>query len=282
MVISRSNLSSHLEGEIVSGRLQPGTKLPSERQLSEQSGLSRPVIREVVRTLSERGLVEVFPGRGAFVRTVQATDASDRLDSILRRRQPTPRHLVAAREMLECTAVRMAASHASPEDIARIENATAGFDRAADLVARVHYDWLFHAAIAQATDNPVIETMFNSIATMTVELMLRSVGDPGVVSEAIPLHRAIAEAIVAGDGDRAEQSMRTHLNVAASHYGDDFDRSVESVARREISRLVNPDVSLEDLLSAATDGPIGPAHRIERIARNHDWATVVGAAENGS
>lgn len=282
MVISRSSLSSHLEGEIVSGRLQSGTKLPSERQLSEQSGLSRPVIREVVRTLTERGLVEVFPGRGAFVRTVQAADASDRLDSILRRRQPTPRHLVAAREMLECTAVRMAASKASPDDIGRIETAMAGYDGASDLVARVHYDWLFHASIARATDNPVIETMFNSIATMTVELMLRSVGDPEVVSEAIPLHRAIAEALVAGDGDRAEESMRTHLNVATSHYGDDFDRSVESVARREVSRLINPDVSLEDLLSVATDGPIGSAHRIGRITRDNDRSMVVGVVEGDS
>ena len=223
VVISRARLSSHLEGEIVSGRLQPGTKLPSERQLSEQSGLSRPVIREVVRTLTERGLVEVFPGRGAFVRSSQAADASDRLDSILRRRQPTPRHLVAAREMLECTSVRIAADKVTQDDIRRIETAMAGFDQAPDLIARVHQDWMFHASIARATDNPVIETMFNSIATMTVELMLRSVSDPEVVSEAIPLHRAIASAIVAGDADRAERTMRTHLNVAASHYGDDFD-----------------------------------------------------------
>jgi len=66
--VTRDELTRELENDIVSGRQGVGSKLPSERQLADRFGVSRPVVREALRTLVERRLVEIHPGRGAFVR----------------------------------------------------------------------------------------------------------------------------------------------------------------------------------------------------------------------
>src|SRR6478752_5931237 len=102
--MTRATLSAALEANIVSGRLAAGEKLPSERQLAVHYGVSRPIVREALRTLVERDLVVIRPGRGSYVRDARAFAAAGRLDALYRRSQATPRDLVEARMMLECTA----------------------------------------------------------------------------------------------------------------------------------------------------------------------------------
>jgi GntR family transcriptional regulator, transcriptional repressor for pyruvate dehydrogenase complex len=250
MVMTRATLSTSLETQIVSGRLAAGEKLPSERQLAEQYGVSRPIVREALRSLVERDLVEIKPGRGSYVRDARPTAAAGRLDALYRRSQATPRDLVEARTMLECTAADLAAQRASPADLAAIERALAAFDRSSGILEQARYDMAFHLAVARAARNPVIETMFGSITALTVELMLRSLSDPDVTRLSVPYHLQIYEGIRDHDPVRARTAMARHLAVATSHYGDDYDRSIESVARRELERLLAPGVTLDDLLAA--------------------------------
>lgn len=250
VAMSRDALAAHLETEIVGGALPAGAKLPSERRLAERYGVSRPIVREALRSLVERNLVEIQPARGAFVRHVRATDAAGHLDALYRRSQATPRDLVEARTMLECTAVELAAQRATPEDLDAVARALAEFDRSATIVEQARYDMAFHLAIARAAHNPVIETMFGSITALTVELMLRSLGDPAVARVSVPIHREISQALRNRDTARARAAMARHLAVASSHYGEDYDRSIESVARRELERLLAPGVTLDDLLAA--------------------------------
>ena len=251
-LLSRADLAAHLEDEILAGRLGAGTKLPSERQLADRFGVSRPVVREALRGLVERDLVEVRPGRGTYVRHARSTDAADRLGALYRRHQATPRHLVEARTMLESTAAALAAERATQEQVAAIERALVRFDSATGLIDQARFDLGFHLAIARAAGNPVIETMFGSITGLSVELMLRSLGDPAVARTAVPLHWAILDAIRHRDAERARAEMVGHLSVAASLYGDDYDRNLESVAQRELERLLAPSVTLDDLLAATT------------------------------
>ncbi len=255
VALTRAGLSAHLEEEILAGRLEAGTKLPSERQLADQYGVSRPVVREALRSLVEWDLVEVQPGRGAYVRRAQATDAAHRLDALLRRHQATPRDLVEARTMLECTAASLAAARAGMADLGAMESALTRFDDARGIVEQARYDLVFHLAIARAARNPVIETLFGSITGLTIEMMLRSLGDPAVTGSSVPYHRQIRDAIADGDGDRASALMARHLAVAAEMYGEDYERGLESVARRELERLLSPGVTLDDLLLVtASDG----------------------------
>ncbi|MGH2533618.1 MAG: FadR/GntR family transcriptional regulator [Thermomicrobiales bacterium] len=247
--VSRDTLAAHLERRIMAGELTAGEKLPSERQLSERYGVSRPVVREALRSLVERQLVEVQPGRGAFVRRARLSDAAGRLEAVFRRTQATARDVVEARTMLECTAASLAAQRATPADLAALETALDQFDRATDIIEQARCDLTFHLGIVRAARNPVVETMFGSITGLAVELMLRSLGDWDVASVSLPYHRQIADAIRARDPRQARSLMEAHLAVAATLYGEDYERSIESIARREVQRLFPPGVTLDDLLA---------------------------------
>lgn len=258
--VSRASLATYLEARIVTGDLPAGSKLPSERQLADRHGVSRPIVREALRMLAERNLVEVMPGRGSFVRGVRASDPAEFLDTHYRRSQATPRDLVEARMMLESTTAAQAAERATATDLDAINEAIEGFERSAGILQQVRFDLAFHVAIAAAACNPVVETMFGSIARLTTELMLRSLSDPAVTDVSVPFHRRIAEGIAAHDPERARSAMVEHLSVATRLYGDDYDRSIESVARRELSRLPVPDVTLDDLLAVAGERATGRTH----------------------
>jgi GntR family transcriptional repressor for pyruvate dehydrogenase complex len=248
--LNPSRLAEYLENQIISGEVREGEKLPSERGLSKRFGVSRPVVREALQSLVGRNLVHVIPGRGAYVRRARLTDAARPMDLLLRRWQATPRDLVEARKMIECKAAFLAASRAEREDLEAMEQALVGFDRSSDLLEKTRYDITFHTSIVRAARNPVIETMFSSITNLIVELMLRSLSDPNVSRVGIPYHREIYEATRDGDAEQARTAMDGHLLVAERLYGEDYDRSLGMLARRELTRLLGPDAMTEDLLVA--------------------------------
>ena len=258
-IATRAGLAAALEAAILGGRLAPGAKLPSEREMAERHRVSRPAVREAIRGLVERDLIEVVPGRGAFVRHARTSDAAGRMDALLRRRQPTPRHLVEARLMLEGTAAALAAERAGAADLAAIAAALDAFDAAAGLLDQVRHDLAFHLAVARAAHNPVVETMFGAVAGLTAELMLRSLADPLTTPDSLPYHRAVFDAIRGNDPALARAAMTDHLKVAARTYGADFDRSLDSVARREVARLLDPGMDLDALLAVLpAEGDDGP------------------------
>jgi GntR family transcriptional regulator, transcriptional repressor for pyruvate dehydrogenase complex len=263
--MTRDQLLSTLTEEVVSGRLAAGARLPSERQLTERSGLSRPVIREVLRGLEERGLVQIEPGRGTFVRELSAFNGARPMSVAYRRSLATPSDLVAARLVLEQAAAEGAATHATDEDIAALRQALESFDAADDVVTKARYDIAFHALVARAAHNPVLEIMFASIAVLVFELMLRSLSDPTVSRAGIPFHGEIVDAIAARDGKRAKQAMTGHLEVARKLYGRDLDRSLDQLARRELERSPDPWTSLEPILEDTLRTTLGPGSRSAQL-----------------
>lgn len=247
--ISSLGLLHQLEEEILSGRLPAGTKLPSERQLAERHGVSRPTVREVLRTLAERNLVEISPGRGSFVRSEWGVVSSAALGLAYRRRNITPHQVVEARVMLERTAARLAAERAEPQELALLEGILERLEESDDRIEQVRLDLAFHYGLARASHNPVIEGLFGSLAGLATELMLRSVGDAEVRSRSHPFHRVIFEAVRDGRGDAAAAAVTDHLNVAETTYGNDYDRSLNAMAHRALEHLLGPGASLEDVLA---------------------------------
>lgn len=246
------DLSVHdwIEQRIINGELGVGDKLPSERQLAEMFGVSRPVIRESLRSLSAKNLVVIQPGRGAFVRSASTTDAAHGLGMLFRRYQISARDFIEARTMIEGTSAALAAERHERSDLHAMESAIAQFDRASGIIEQARADMAFHLAVARAARNPMIETMLGSITSLIVELMLRSLGDPNLATVSIPYHRVIFTAIRDGDAEKSRTAMVDHLAVASTHYGEDYDRNLESVARRELTRLFSPGFTLDDLLDA--------------------------------
>ncbi|MBF6605988.1 MAG: FadR family transcriptional regulator [Chloroflexi bacterium] len=240
-------IADDLADEILSGRLGAGEKLSSERQLALHYEASRPIVREALRTLVERGLVEVVAARGTFVRSDPDMSQLRPLDLHYRRRGTTARQLSEARSMLEQEAVALAAERADAADIARLEGALERVEHSRTPLDRVRYDLGFHLALVAASHNPVIEAMFASIASLAVELMVRSVGDPEVVRRSEPFHRIAFEAVRRRDAAAARAAIHAHLRVASETYGLDFDRSLDTTAARAL-RMVGSAAGLDEFV----------------------------------
>jgi GntR family transcriptional repressor for pyruvate dehydrogenase complex len=264
-MLTRSEVASQLEAEVLSGGLEPGAKLPSERELALRLGVSRPLVREALRSLVERGLVEISPGRGTFVTAGTSASAARPLGSHYLRQKVTPYHLIEVRTIIEPAAARLAAERATDAEIAALGHAVEQVGTVESVLDRARWDITLHALVARMSHNPVIETTFESIATLVFELMLRSHSDPKVMAVTTPFHEAVYAAIRDRDPDRAYEAMRGHHESGRQFYGKDLELSLDLVARRELERLLGPTASLDQIIrdalasSAAADGALAKA-----------------------
>jgi GntR family transcriptional repressor for pyruvate dehydrogenase complex len=257
-------VAAQIEERFVAGR-PAGTKLPGERDLAQQVGVSRPILREALRSLAERGLIHVSPGRGAFTRVPGTADLARPLDSLFRRQQATPRQLVEARLMLECETATLAAERAVPGELRRMRAVLEQLDQASGPLEKAGFDITFHTLLARAAHNPVIEAMFASITPLTYELMVRSLADPMVSTEGAPLHYDLLQALEHRDQMKARAVMHQHLSLALERYGEDLDRSIDLVVRRELSKITGRPTSIDEFLGI-----------VERLATAADQGGLPG------
>ncbi len=251
---SRSDLVSALADQIGRGDFQTGSLLPSERLLAEEYGLSRSMVREALRTLSERRLIDIIPGRGSVVRQATVSDAVEQLIKIFDHGRVTPRILIEARAMIETTAAGSAALRATAEEIDTIARARRACDAASSLLERVSWDLAFHLAIVRAAGNPLVEMMFRAIQPYIVEILLRSLTDTEVTHQGLAFHERIATAIAERDSDAATAEMQHHLTLGLTLFGSDTDRNLNLVARDALESLVTDTVTFEDLMRLTHEG----------------------------
>ncbi|WP_433442909.1 FadR/GntR family transcriptional regulator [Nonomuraea sp. CA-141351] len=236
-----------LEDRILTGHWAAGVRLPSERDLATEFAVSRPVIREVLRTLQERGLIEVSPQRGSFVRRYTAENLMRPMYLAARAAGVTARQLMRARVMLETEAAGLAAVNATKRDRTDLLRVHQLFARPGDVHARARVDLTFHETIARASGNPVIHMMFTSIQDLTYGLMLRSLSDREVREAGEPLHTVILEHILDRDPDGAREAMRRHLGLAEEFYGPDMDANLAEVIEHQLGSPATP--SGDDLMA---------------------------------
>ena len=237
-----------LADRIIDGQLPAGAKLPSERELAQASRLSRPIVREVLRGLQERGLVEIHPGRGSYAAGPSSITISQSLNSFARTDGVTPKDLIEARATLERQTAELAAQRATAADSRKLRELAVAFDRADSLIERAKVDLAFHAMVAKAAHNPVLETMFGAIAPLVFLLQLRSLSDPAVIAAGAPLHRVVVEAIDAHDPGAAGEAMGRHVALASELYGDDVDQSLDAISRRTIATLLGERATLAEVI----------------------------------
>jgi DNA-binding FadR family transcriptional regulator len=254
--LTRSDIAERLEAEVHARGSTAGAKLPSERDLAQHLGVSRPLIREAMRTLVERGLIEVSPGRGAFVRAASTAAAARPLDSHYRRQNITIRDLIEVRAMLEPPAARLAATRATDAEIEALGEAVERNDASKVVLERARWDLAIHRLVARMPHNPMIEITFESIVPLIFELMLRSLGDRKVVAASAPYHRALYEAIRDRRPEAAYDAMLAHHESGRMVYDADLDSSLHDVAERELERLLGPSASMERVVGEILREPL--------------------------
>ena len=205
-----------IQQQILSGALKPGDQIPAERDLADRFGVSRTAVREAIKSLTEKGLIEVFVGRGTFVTNLSPDRVVESMTLLLRNERDNVANLQEARQLLEVPTARLAAERRTDANVARLRAISAELEQERSISPRlVDGDTQFHVEVARAAGNPVLVLL----SQMIVELLRTERLERDDFDDALPTafasHRAIVDAIADGDGDRAAQAMSDHLEHVA-------------------------------------------------------------------
>jgi GntR family transcriptional repressor for pyruvate dehydrogenase complex len=202
-----------IELRFVTGELKVGDQLPSERELAEQFGVSRIAVREAVKALREKGLVEIRPGRGTFITNGTQGVIRHSLGLLMKVGSvgASP-NLVEVREIMEPEIAGLAAERINDEQIAAMTKAVDLMDSALENVNEfVEADLDFHLALAEATQNPIIPILMNSIIDLLREQRKRIALVDGGLSRGQYHHKKILASILRHDSKAARLAMQHHL-----------------------------------------------------------------------
>jgi GntR family transcriptional regulator, transcriptional repressor for pyruvate dehydrogenase complex len=212
---------------VLLGELRPGEELPSERDLSEQLGVSRTVVREAIRSLTGKGVIEARVGRKARIGRVGRDQVVESMRLFISGRRVESGGMPYAkvnevRCMLEVTIVELAAKRATPADVERLLQAYEQMCAAkGDVKTLAHFDVEFHRILAEMSGNELFLVMMDSIGPVLTEIRERTMGEPGHYSSAVKHHGAILKAIENRDADAARKAMEEHLVESAEIWKDE-------------------------------------------------------------
>jgi GntR family transcriptional regulator, transcriptional repressor for pyruvate dehydrogenase complex len=202
-----------IEESILKGVLKTGDQLPAERELAQQFGVSRTAVREAVKALHEKGLVEAYSGRGTFITDATSQSVRQSFDRMIKIGQPGGSiHLAQLRAILEPEIAALAAAHMDEQYVLAMREAVSVMDRKReDAEAYIEADLDFHLALAEAAANPLILSLIDSIVGVLREQRLEIFNVKGGPDRGQFHHKRILEAIEQRDPAKAREAMRAHL-----------------------------------------------------------------------
>ena len=184
----------YLQSNLTSGIWKPGQRIPSERELCATLGVSRVSVRAAIGKLKGLGLLESRQGGGTFVSPKQTEDEVS---------------IFEFRHIIECESAALAAMRATQAQITKLEEINTSMAEAENDADTARYDLLFHLAIAQATNNPIIVKVMDTYKDAFFSMFEHNVavlGKEGVIS-----HEKIIRSIQVRDSEEARANMREHL-----------------------------------------------------------------------
>lgn len=207
-----------LERLILESRLGAGDRLPSERELATQFGVSRTVVREAVRALAAKQLVDVSVGRGTVVRapTPESAAESMRLLLLMQADSRGVEHVSEMRHFVENQIAALAAERRTTGDLEELERLLDETRRHLDEPELyIKSDVAWHRALATATQNPLFVIILDSLVEIMIEVRLLGLRIPGITSVALAHHERILAAVRAGDAEAARREMDEHMDQSA-------------------------------------------------------------------
>jgi DNA-binding FadR family transcriptional regulator len=209
---------------LVDGTLKLGDRLLGERELSLRLGVSRPLLREALRSLAMLGFLDIRHGKGAFVRRAEVSVLSDFFTFCLVQQPDILDDVMQARIAIECQAIRLACERATEGDLKRIgSKLTRLMDTLHDPVEGGAADFAFHQAIVEGGHSDALATLYGAIGDLLrrshVQRRQVTISEPGIVDYLVEAHREVFLSIVDRKPDTADRKLREHFAI-----GDEFRR----------------------------------------------------------
>ncbi|MGZ0712334.1 FadR/GntR family transcriptional regulator (plasmid) [Coraliomargarita sp. W4R53] len=221
---------------LTTGVLVPGSRLPIEKDLAAQLGVSRGSLREGVRALATLGVLETRQGDGTYVTALDPRDLLSPLGFLADLQQPAhAADLLAVRRVLESESVTLATTRLSDDELGELDTILSGVDLILeneanmDLESFIEADTRFHQIIARASGNPPLAAVIDTLVGRTFRARLwRAISHRGSVRETQSEHRAILKELVRRDPERARIRMAVHLLGVEQFSADHADEDPES------------------------------------------------------
>jgi DNA-binding FadR family transcriptional regulator len=215
------SIAAHLRAQIDNGEIGVGDRLPSEIALAEEFGVSRPTIREALRSLQEGGFVERTSPRILVVRRHDDEPANRQIVQSLRRNKVTFADLHDALRLIEPALSARAAQRARPEDLRVLEeNLEAQERHLSDFSEWNRLDQDFHLAIGEIAGNPALTVARQPITRLLMPALGRLMSSEALTKAALGRHRRIFAEIAAGDAEAAELMTRRHIQEFQEAWAD--------------------------------------------------------------
>jgi GntR family transcriptional repressor for pyruvate dehydrogenase complex len=219
--VKRQRVSDEIVGQvralISEGVLKPGDRLPPERELIREFGVSRPSLREALKSLVAQGFLEVKQGDRTFVKSITSEKFQDPLSLLLKADTQKIFDLIEVRKAMEAWGAFYAAQRGSEEDIKRLEEIIGEMKEALDEgKSWEKQDADFHLAMAQATHNTIQTHIMFTIYDLLRESVARVFRDQGKAKKLFNQHYRIFSAIKTRAPDKARERVLEHLNYVES------------------------------------------------------------------
>jgi GntR family transcriptional repressor for pyruvate dehydrogenase complex len=206
-------VAEQISAWIAENGLRAGDRLPPERELATRLGVSRATLSQALVALEVVGVVAVRHGDGTVL-TDKAGSA--RITDAIRAHADRLPEVIEARDALETKLAALAAARRTDADLAAIDAALEEMERDVDAGGRgVEGDEAFHGAVTAAAYSPLLASMMETLRELIVETRIESLSQPGRPRDSLAGHRAVAEAIVAGDPEAAATAMHAHVMMVS-------------------------------------------------------------------
>jgi len=208
-------VAEQIEKRILDGELCKGDRLPTERELAEQFQVSRTAVREAMKILAQKGLVDMRPGRGTIVIDGASAAMQNSIGLMMKLKLGEiggSDSLVEFRTILEIEIAALAAARTTEKEISAMRMAIDAMDESLnDADAYIAADNIFHEALAQATQNALIIILISSIVNLLSEQRKQIFEVEGGPQRGQIHHRRILESVIRRDPEAARAAMRSHL-----------------------------------------------------------------------
>lgn len=221
-------LVEEIISQIQSGKLTPGECLPSQRELAKMFSVGLGSVREAIKILDVMGYISVIRGKGTYITKEPGKKLADQTRLEKACEAMSVADLIAAREIVECGAAKMAATQSLKENIKILKELTTRMEASyKDTEVFYELDFKFHIAVAEASNNSALIEIIKLLVNKShshINFMSESlsIALPFTVDKAVDSAREVALQIEAGDADAAEASMRRHLNIVNTKLDKEF------------------------------------------------------------